>query len=269
MKYTEEMILQSSSGYCMPFEESSDEGVKIIKNYGEQKDSDFNHGIDFDVHNYLLSALASGTVCALGTDKDFGLYQTIRYGKYEVTYSNLATVFVNFGQQVKAGQTVAMSSDKLHFEVKFNGDELDPIQFLTMLYGNIKASRQNVSSDELITFDMPIVSPYDADRKEIEQLMLRYLPSYMRDIQSGHYVVPSHTEQSLRNIFSVGAAKQYFYETIPSVSNPLGIGVKAIPMASKVQNLLISDFLNYMALHHQIYLSSCSDEVKKNSMNKQ
>ena len=99
--------------------------------------------------------------------------------------------------------------------------------------------------------------------------MLRYLPSYMRDIQSGHYVVPSHTEQSLRNIFSVGAAKQYFYETIPSVSNPLGIGMKAIPMASKVQNLLISDFLNYMALHHQIYLSSCSDEVKKNSMNKQ
>ena len=116
---------------------------------------------------------------------------------------------------------------------------------------------------------LDLLQAYENYLAKVKQASTNTISSYMRDIQSGHYVVPSHTEQSLRNIFSVGAAKQYFYETIPSVSNPLGIGMKAIPMASKVQNLLISDFLNYMALHHQIYLSSCSDEVKKNSMNKQ
>lgn len=269
MKYTEEMILHSSSGYCMPFEESSKDGVKIIKNYGDSGNSIYNHGVDFDAQNYLLSALATGTVSGLGTDKEHGLFQTIRYGKYEVTYANLATVFVNFGQQVKASQTVAMSGDALHLEVKFNGEELNPIQFLTMIYGNIKASHQKIASDDIITLEMPIASPYDADKKEIEQLMLRYLPFYMKDIQRGSYIVPTHTEQSLRNIFSIGAAKHYFYEDIPSVSNPLGIGQKAIPMASKVQNLLIGDFLNYMALNHHVFLTSYQDDVKKNSMNKQ
>ena len=36
MKYTEEMILQSDSGYCMPFEEPQGKDVELSLGYGEQ-----------------------------------------------------------------------------------------------------------------------------------------------------------------------------------------------------------------------------------------
>ena len=64
MKYTEEMILQSDSGYCMPFEEQQGKDVELSLGYGEQTDPAtgekfFHHGIDFNVRCYMLSALAA------------------------------------------------------------------------------------------------------------------------------------------------------------------------------------------------------------------
>lgn len=110
---------------------------------------------------------------------------------------------------------------------------------------------------------MNIPSPYDTDRQEIEALMLRFLPSYFEDLQQGAYSLPEHTEQSLRNIFSLGASKHYFYETMPSMANPLGIGNRCMPLATKVHNLLIADFLNYLAMRHQVYLSTMDEVLKK------
>ena len=70
MKYTEEMILQSESGYCMPFEERQGKDVKLSLGYGEQTDpatgkTYFHHGIDFDVRCYTLAAVASGIVSGI------------------------------------------------------------------------------------------------------------------------------------------------------------------------------------------------------------
>ncbi len=79
----------------------------------------------------------------------------------------------------------------------------------------------------------------------------------------GTYTTPERTEQSLRNIFSVASEKNYFFERMPTVSNPLGIGPRSMPLAVKVQNLLIGDFLNYLALCHNIVLSSLTPDVKK------
>ena len=269
MRYTEEMMLQSKSGYCMPFEERGKD-VELALGYGNQKhpvtgEPFFHHGLDFEANHYLLSALASGTVAGIGNDAMHGIYQVIRYGKYEVTYAHLANVFVNFGQMVKAGHIVALSGDRLHFEVKFDGKEINPIDFLTMLYGNVKAMEQTGKTGfpEFETYDMNIATQYDKDQKEIEELMLRFMPSYMEDLYKGMYVTPQHAEQSLRNIFTLSAAKHYFYEAMPSISNPLGIGQRAMPLACKVQNLLIADFLNYLALRHGIYLSTLSEVLKK------
>ena len=69
MKYTEEMILRSPSGYCMPFEER-EKSVELSLRYGKQKhpvtgEEFFHHGLDFKASNYLLSALASGTVSGI------------------------------------------------------------------------------------------------------------------------------------------------------------------------------------------------------------
>lgn len=179
-----------------------------------------------------------------------------------MTYRHLSNVFANFSQSVKAGQTIAISGDLLHMEVRFDGEEINPLEFLTMLYGNIKALEHN-SQMGINELDMNIPSPYDTDRQEIEALMLRFLPSYFEDLQQGAYSLPEHTEQSLRNIFSLGASKHYFYETMPSMANPLGIGNRCMPLATKVQNLLIADFLNYLAMRHQVYLSTMDEVLKK------
>ena len=78
MKYTEEMILQSESGYCMPFEEQQGKDVELSLGYGEQTDPAtgekfFHHGIDFNVRCYTLSALASGIVSGVGNDSGHGI----------------------------------------------------------------------------------------------------------------------------------------------------------------------------------------------------
>lgn len=274
MKYTEEMILNSPSGYCMPFEER-EKDVELTLDYGEQQHPVtekpfFHHGVDFNASHYLLSAVATGTVTGIGKDQTHGICQTIRYGKYEVTYAHLANVFVHFGQTVKAGSIVALSGDLLHLEVKFDGEELNPIEFLSMLYGNLKAVEQTgrAGMPEIETLEMGMPTNYDKDQKEIEELMLRFLPSYLEDLHHGAYSVPERTELSLRNIFSQSATKSYFFETMPSIANPLGIGQRAMPLACKVQNLLIADFLNYLALRHRIFLSTMDELLKKKSMSK-
>jgi hypothetical protein len=47
------------------------------------------------------------------------------------------------------------------------------------------------------------------------------------------------------------------------MENPMGLGRRSVPLAEKVQNLLIEDFLSYLALQHGTYLSTWNDEVKK------
>ena len=270
MKFTQDMMLQSDSGYCMPFEEKGKD-VEMSLGYGKQKHPKtgeifFHHGVDFPVKHYLLSAVATGKVFGLGNDAVHGIYQVIRYGKYEVTYSHLSNVLANYAAEVKAGQVVAVSADMLHIEVKYNGEELNPLEFLTMIYGNLKALEQNGTPGavpQFVTIDMDVHTMYDKDQKEIEDLMMRWFPDYMLDLSAGAYALPEHTELALRNMFTMSAMKNYFFETLPSMANPLGMGTRSIPLAEKVQNILIADFFNYMALRHQIFLSSMSQAVKK------
>ena len=184
-----------------------------------------------------------------------------------MTYGHLANVYANFGEPVVAGQAVSLSSDRLHISVKFDGEELNPLELLTMLHGNIKALKHQgrIGAIDIDDFDMNIATQYDNDREEIESLMLRYLPLYMDDLRHGQYALSPHREQSLRNIFSLGAMKRYFFEVMPSMSNPLGISQRSVPLACKVQNLLIGDFLDYLALRHNVFLSTLNETLKKKS----
>jgi hypothetical protein len=243
----------------MPFEQRNGK-INMTLGYGEQTDGSFHHGVTFETNRYILHAVADGVVSGIGSNPELGLFQVIRYGKYEVTYGHLANVLVGFGGKVKGGSIVSISGDMLHMKVKYDGEEINPIDFLTMIYGNIKTMGKPA---EIETLEMDIPTDFDDDRKEIESLMLRFYPSYLSDVNTGLYHVSDRTEQSLRNIFSLSAIKNYFYELLPSYANPLGLGQRSMPIAAKVQNLLIADFLNYMALRHQIYLSTWSESDKK------
>ena len=270
MKYTQEMILQSPSGYCMPFEER-DKDVEMSLGYGRQTHPQtgvefFHHGVDFSAPHYLLSAVASGTVSGIGSDKGHGAYQVISYGDYEVTYRHLSNILAGFGEDVLAGQTVAVSGELLHMETRYKGEEIDPIEFLTMIYGNIRSlERRKTAFDEqdLAAIAEGVRTRYDKDREEIEKLMLRFFPAYLSDLGSGAYALPQQTELALRNILTMASARNYFFEAMPSMENPMGLGRRSVPLAAKVQNLLVSDFLNYLALIHGTYPSTWDDGVKK------
>ena len=258
MDYIKEMNLASASGYCMPFEERDGE-VKMLLGYGEQHhpktgEKFFHHGVDFGTHRYILAAVADGVVTGIGSNPTHGLFQVTRYGKYEVTSAHL----------------VAISGDLLHMEVRYDGEEINPIDFLAMLYGNLRMMRQqgHTGMPDFETIEMDIPTDYDDDQDEVEELMLRFYPDYLSEIGSGMYRVPEHTAQSLRNIFSLSAIRNYFYEVIPSLANPLGIGTRAMPIAAKVQNLLISDFLNYLAFRHGVFLSTLDGNGKKKDLTK-
>jgi len=274
MKYSQEMILKSPSGYCMPFEER-DKEVEMTLGYGKQNHPDtgvefFHHGVNFSAPFYLLSAVASGTVCGIGTDTVHGTYQVIRYGDYEVIYGHLSNVLAGYGENVRAGQTVSVSGEILHMETKYKGEEIDPIEFLTMIYGNIKSleRKEKPLGDTSFAADDGFKTKYDADSEEIEELMLRFLPVYLRDIGSGSYNLPQRTEQKLRHLMMMASARNFFFEMIPSMDNPMGLGRRSVPLARKVQELLIGDFLNYLAIEHGTFLSTWDEGLKKKPMTK-
>ena len=266
MNYTQNSNLISKSGYSMPFEEKNGR-VEMLKPYGEDSEGKFNHGVDFKTRNFLIAAMADGQVVGAMNDRN-GASLMLQHGDYLVIYSNLKTRFAQVDQKVKAGLVVGMASESLHIEVKYQDDEINPMEFLTMVYGNIKMLLQTgkIATPEFETIDMDVPTDFDDDKEEIEKLLLQWYPSYLADLAQGQYLLPSQTELSLRNIFSWAAVKQFFFRTIPHLGNPGGLDESSIPLACKAQNLLIGDFLNYLAIRHQIYLSTMTDGLKKKYM---
>ena len=267
---TKDMLLESASGFMMPFEASEEEEVQVSLGFGEQKHpltgEVFNHrGVDFITHGLPLFALATGTVVGAGTDAIHENYVIVKYGKFEVKYGHLSEAYVQYGMPVYAGLQIAKSGDFLHFEVNYQGEALDPMEFLAMIYGNIAQleAMGMKGAYRLANMGVKVKTDYDADQEEILQMMLRWWAVYMNDIRLGRYAPSARMEQSLRNVFAQSADRSYFFETIPNYGNPLGLSSRGAPLASKVQNLLIGDFLNYMALRHDTYLSTWDDDVKK------
>ena len=273
MEYSQEMILKSPSGYCMPFEER-DKEVEMTLGYGKQVNPEtgeefFSHGVDFKAPHYLLSSVASGIVSGIGNDRMHGAYIVIRHGDYEVTYGHLSSILARYGESVDAGATVGVSDDILHMETRYKGEEFDPIEFLTMIYGNIKSlerQKQPFGKEDYSAVEDGFRTKYDKDADEIEELMLRFFPAYLKDLGSGIYHLPQRTEQSLRNMLMMASARNYFFEMIPSMENPMGLGRRSVPLAAKVQNLVLEDFLGYLALVHGTYLSTWDDGLKKKHM---
>ena len=276
MNYSKDMLLESQSGFMMPFASADDEEIQITLGYGEQRHpvtgETFNHrGVDFVCQDKPLFALATGVVVGVGTDAIHENYIITKYGKYEVKYGHVSEAYVGYGKGVLAGQQIAQSGTFLHFEVSFAGQPLDPMEFLGMIYGNIlQLQAAGLKSGNIFAnMGVSVKTDYDKDQEEIEQMMQRWLGSYMQDIMLGNYTPPKRMESSLRNIFAQSADKNYFYEAMPTIGNPLGLSKRGAPLAARFQNILIGDFLNYMALRHNIFLSSWDESQKKNFQTRQ
>ena len=276
---SEQKIFQSPSGYAMPFEADENTGVNVISFYGKQTGSDgkefFNHGIDFQVpQGTWLKALATGIVTGINSDPRNGFAITINYpnygdgrkSAYDVVYSHITESLCNFGRNVKANDNVARCEGMLHLEVRFNGNEINPSSFITMLRDNFMVQQQlnqSGANPEIATLDFDVHTPYDGQQKEIDQLFARYFPNYLNAVLHDRYIVPKATEQVLRDAFSEGFDRHLFLENTPSLANPLGLGRRSYSLLERVQTLLVGDFLNYLALMERVFLSSFSETEKK------
>lgn len=267
-----EMLLESASGYMMPFPLEESEDLPQTLGYGEQTHpmtgEKFNHlGVDFAINGKPLYAIASGIIVGAGQDALHGNYIVARYGKYEVKYGHIDEAYTPYGTKVTAGQQIAKSGDILHLGVRFNGRDTDPMEFLAMVWANIQQLAA-MGINNLPTEELPgtkaVRTSYESDRDSILMMMLRWLPVYMNDLRNGAYTPPQRTDDSLRNILTQAASKSYYFETMPSIGNPMGLSGRSAPLAGKIQDILIEDFLSYMALNHNMYPQGWGDEQKKN-----
>ena len=280
MQYNQNMNLVSPSGYAMPFELPESSPLEIVLGYGKQQHPQtgkefFNHGVDFKVApRTWLKALATGVVSGIASDRERGFNITVNYrnygvggsATYDVTYSHIRESVCNFGKNVKAGDNIAVCDDTLHIEVRFNGEETDPIEFLTMVRDNLLVHGQNAqqgSNPEIATLDFDVHTPYDAQKPEIDQMYQRFFGNYMMDLLRNRYRVPGTTEATLRDVLAEGATSGAYYEHAPSMLNPLGLGERSFGIIGRIQTILTHDFLNYLALMHGVFLSTMTELDKK------
>jgi murein DD-endopeptidase MepM/ murein hydrolase activator NlpD len=85
-----------------------------------------------------VRAAGGGTVEAAGTDRDYGLFVLLRQPNgYETMYGHASRLLVRDGETVSAGQVIALTGSSgrstaphLHFEVRREGQSLDPLAFV-------------------------------------------------------------------------------------------------------------------------------------------
>lgn len=117
----------------------------VSSNFGNRRDpflnrTAFHAGIDFRAgQGTPVRAAAAGTVIHAGRNGGYGNMVEIDHGNGLVTrYAHLSAITVGDGQTLSAGDMVGRSGSTgrstgphLHFEVRRNGDAIDPARFLT------------------------------------------------------------------------------------------------------------------------------------------
>ncbi len=96
-------------------------------------------GIDLAVpEGSDVRAAGGGVVERTGTDSSYGLFVLLQHPDgYETMYGHLSRVLVAAGQDVSAGQVIALSGNTgrstaphLHFEVRHDGRSVDPLSLV-------------------------------------------------------------------------------------------------------------------------------------------
>lgn len=119
---------------------------RITSYFGYRKNpfnysSEFHHGLD--IANYSgteILAAGKGTVIETGYDYSFGRYIIIDHGYNFVTrYAHLSKINVDEDEQVEKGQAIGLMGNTgestgphLHFEIRINGEVIDPLKINEM-----------------------------------------------------------------------------------------------------------------------------------------
>ena len=90
-------------------------------------------GLDLRARYEEVLAMFDGEVTDMGRDNRSGIYLKLRHGLYEVSYCHLSEIWVEVGEQVKAGDVVGKTGNTgkstgphLHITSKYKGERRDP-----------------------------------------------------------------------------------------------------------------------------------------------
>src|SRR5690606_36024065 len=100
--------------------------------------SNFHSGLDIDGETGdPIRAAVAGTVKFAGWQGGYGYLVIIESGLYEYYYAHASELLVSEGQRVEAGELVARigstgnsTGSHLHFEIRVDGDPVDPLPIL-------------------------------------------------------------------------------------------------------------------------------------------
>ena len=135
---TKDEITQTTITFTVPTQGyiSSKFGNRLNPFTGKEE---FHQGIDIaNKEGTEIVTVADGTVIEHGINKIWGKYMTIDHGENIVyRYAKLQKFLVEKGAKVKKGQSIALMGNTgrstgphLHFELKMNGQYVDPILYL-------------------------------------------------------------------------------------------------------------------------------------------
>lgn len=97
-------------------------------------------GLDIAVpSNSYIRASGAGIVVDVGEDPVYGRFVTLDHGEgYTTLYGHASTTMVTAGQRVRRNEVIAMSGNTgrstaphLHFEIRLDGEPVDPLQFVS------------------------------------------------------------------------------------------------------------------------------------------
>lgn len=116
--------------------------IKINSKFGTRKDpftgqKAAHSGLDLQASYEDVFAMFDGEVEKIGTDSRSGHYVTLRHGEYTISYCHLSKVTAHEGEQLIAGDIVAVSGNTgrstgphLHITCKYKGTVTDPYTLL-------------------------------------------------------------------------------------------------------------------------------------------
>ena len=128
-----------NDSFSFPLERK--EFLLVTSPFGSKTESGVNSGIDIQSkQDKVLATENNGKIISVSSKGATGRSVTVEFDrgngeKYQTTYKNLDEVNVKVGDVVKAGQSLGLTQDKLHMEVKSittNGvsRDIDPVAYL-------------------------------------------------------------------------------------------------------------------------------------------
>ena len=119
--------------------------IKITSPFGQRihpvtRTMSFHNGIDLAASADTVYSMIGGTVRDIGCHRHLGRFISLGNGSIEIIYGHLSRVLVHPGQQLPAGTSIGITGrtgrvtgEHLHLSVRFEGQYLDPLKFISAL----------------------------------------------------------------------------------------------------------------------------------------